>query len=160
MRARPCHRQRGLAVVELALLLPIMLFFMFAVAELGRVLYQYNALTKAVRDSAQYLARHGMIVGTQVLAPTPAQETTARNLVVYGTPAAGDTALVPGLSTGDVAITYQRLYGSGTDNAVTVTVNYGYQPLFDVLPDAFTALGGSVAGDQPVFTVQTRMRGV
>lgn len=152
--------QHGLAAVELALLLPIMLFFMFATAELGRALYQYNTLTKAARDSAQYLARHGMIVGTGVLDPTEAQESLARNLAVYGRPVVGDstTALLPGLNANAVGISYQRLYGSGSDNAVTVVVNYVYQPL--VLPSAFTLGGNSVTGDAATFTVQIRMRGV
>jgi Flp pilus assembly protein TadG len=165
MRAR--HRplalprqSRGLAAVELALLLPIMLFLMFGTAELGRVLYQYNTLTKSVRDAAQYLARAGMIVGTQVLSPTDAQEATAKNLVVYGSPAAGEAPLLPGLETDDVTISYQKLYGSGADNAVKVTVVYEYQALVGWLPDVFTLGGTSVVGGAPTLTAQIVMRGV
>jgi Flp pilus assembly protein TadG len=48
------HRHRGLAIVEFVIVLPILLLMLFAVAELGRAIFQYNTLTKAVRDSARY----------------------------------------------------------------------------------------------------------
>jgi hypothetical protein len=50
------HRHRGLAIVEFVIVLPILLLMLFAVAELGRALFQYNTLTKAVRDSARYFS--------------------------------------------------------------------------------------------------------
>lgn len=150
-------RQAGTAAVELALLLPLVAFMMFLVAESGRALYQYNTLNKSVRDAAQYLARYGMHIGTGVLAPTSAQETRARNLAVYGSPVAGTTPLLPGLKASNVAITYQRLYGSGADNAVTVTATYAYQPLFGVLASGFTQ-GSPLGAKQMVASI--RMRGV
>lgn len=152
--------QRGLAAVELALLMPTMLLTMYLTAEAGRALYQYNTLTKSVRDGAQYLARYGMIVGTQVLDPTDAQETRAKNLVVYGSPVAGDAGaeLLPGLSTDNVTLSYQRLYGSGSDNAVTVTVTYTYQPLYGSLAPGFTQ-GQDLLGSATL-VASIRMRGV
>jgi Flp pilus assembly protein TadG len=136
-------RQRGLAAVELALLTPVLLLAMFFTAEIARALYQYNTLTKSVRDGAQYLARYGVIVGTGVLAPTAAEETAARNLVAYGSPVAG-TALLPGLAPGDVNLAYAALYGPVNDT-VTVSIDYEYQPLFAVLPAAMTQ-GKNIAG--------------
>jgi len=160
MRARTegsPRRQHGTAAIELALLLPTVAFMMFLVAEAGRALYQYNALSKSVRDGAQYLARYGMQAGTGVLAPTDAQETTAKNLVVYGSPVEG-TALLPGLEEDQVTITYQRLYGAGTDNAVTVTATYPYQPLVGVLASGFTQASNPLGGTSMVASI--RMRGI
>jgi len=160
-RAAARHgRQGGLAAIELALMLPTVTFMMFLVAESGRALYQYNTLTKSVRDGAQYLARYGMQVGTGVLAPTDAQETTAQNLVIYGSPVAG-TRLLPVANTSTdlvVQITYQRLYGSGSDNAVTVSATYTYQPLFGVLASGFTQGSNILAG--ATMSASIRMRGV
>lgn len=122
------RRVRGFAAVELALLLPTFLFVMVATAEAGRALYQYNGLTKAVRDGAQYLARNGVDAGTGVLAPTGAHETVARALVVYGSPT-GTVALLPGMTTGQVGIAYEAVPAGGPTNYVTVTATYTFQPL-------------------------------
>lgn len=145
------RRVRGFAAVELALLLPTFLFVMVATAEAGRALYQYNGLTKAVRDGAQYIARYGVEAGTGVLAPTGAHETAARNLVVFGSPAAG-TALLPGMTTSQVAITYDAFPAGGATNFVTVTATYTFTPLGSNLLAAFgLAL-------PTTFTASTRMR--
>jgi Flp pilus assembly protein TadG len=149
------RRESGLAAVELALLVPVLLVAMFFTAEIARALYQYNTLTKSVRDGAQYLARYGVVVGIGVLAPSPDEETIARNLVVFGSPVAG-TALLPGLGTGDVTLTYEALYGAVNDT-VTVSVTYAYQPLFAALPDF--AQGNNVAGGTTL-TASLRMRGL
>jgi len=148
--------QRGLAAVELALLLPTLLVTMYFTAEVGRALYQYNTLTKAVRDGAQYLARYGMSAG--VLNPTDEQEARAQNLIVYGSAGAGATALLPGLSADDVVLTYEKLYGAESNNAVTVTVTYAYQPLYGALAPAFTQGQGLLGGVS--FVASLRVRGL
>ena len=50
------HRQRGLAIVEFAIVLPLLLLLSLATTELGRALYQQDTLNKAVRDGARHLA--------------------------------------------------------------------------------------------------------
>lgn len=121
-------RHRGLAAVELALLVPIFLFLVYGTAEFGRALYQYTTLTKAVRGAAQYLARNAVTAG--VVAPTGAQLTAARALAVYGQPVTGATALLPGLSTTDVTITPQTLAPSLTPNYIVVSASYSFQSAF------------------------------
>lgn len=54
-------RQKGVAVIELALILPVMLIVVFGITELGRALYQYNALVKATRDAVRYLAQQDLV---------------------------------------------------------------------------------------------------
>ena len=79
-------RQQGLAMVEFAIVLPLLLFLMFAAAEFGRALFQYNTLLKAVRDGARYMAQNAFLGdGTQINGDAP---TEAMNLVVYGSIAA------------------------------------------------------------------------
>jgi len=51
---------RGQSMVEFALILPMMLVVMFMITEFGRALYQYNALTTAVRAGA----RQGVVSGS------------------------------------------------------------------------------------------------
>jgi len=80
--------QSGAALVELALVIPFLLVMSMLVAEFGRAIYQYNTLTKSVRDATRYLTMQ-----------TPGTHTAeAKNLVVYGTTAAGSVALAPGLT--------------------------------------------------------------
>jgi Flp pilus assembly protein TadG len=52
------QKQRGLAMVEFAIVLPILLIILFMVAEIGRALYQYNTLSKAVGDAARHFSVH------------------------------------------------------------------------------------------------------
>jgi Flp pilus assembly protein TadG len=80
--------QRGVAIVEFALVLPVLLVLTFTVIEFGRALYQYNTLTKAVRDGARYLSMQ--MPNTNVA--------EAKNLMVFGNTAGTGNPLVLGLS--------------------------------------------------------------
>jgi Flp pilus assembly protein TadG len=53
-------RQGGVAAVELALILPIMLVLVFGITEIGRALYQYDGLVKATRGAVRYLAQQDL----------------------------------------------------------------------------------------------------
>lgn len=50
--------QKGQAVVELALVMPILVFFMLAIMEGGRIFAGYLELQNAARDGARYAAIH------------------------------------------------------------------------------------------------------
>lgn len=49
-------RQRGLAVVEFALVLTLLITLMAGIFEFGRAFWFYDALTKATRDGARLMA--------------------------------------------------------------------------------------------------------
>jgi len=51
-------KQKGVAAVELALVLIPMLILCFGITELGRALYQYNGMVKATRTGVRYLSQH------------------------------------------------------------------------------------------------------
>ena len=53
-------KQNGVAAIELALIIGPMVIALFGVTELGRALYQYNALVKATRTAARYLAQQDL----------------------------------------------------------------------------------------------------
>lgn len=160
MRRRPRiqHFRRhaqGLAAVELALLVPIFLFLMAGTAEFGRALYQFNTLSKSVRDGAQYLARYGVLTGTQILAPTDAQLAIAKNLVVYGQPVAGST-LLPGMTTSNVTIVAQTVAPSATANYIQITATFTFQSMFSGIIPGF----GVLAAAPGTFTATIRMKGL
>jgi Flp pilus assembly protein TadG len=115
--------QSGVALVEFALVLPLLLILTFIVTEYSRALYQYNTLAKSVRDAARYLSVHSP--GTKI--------TEAKNLVVYGNLAGTGTPLALGLTTSQVPdpVWNPPAGASPVINTVTVTVtNYTFIPLF------------------------------
>ncbi len=124
---RNSRHQRGLAMVEATIVLPLFLLLALGGAEFGRMLEQYNVINKQQQDGARYIsgrAKAGTtgLVGLDFNAPD-GNAYEAQNLVVYGnTAGAGDPVLV-GLSPDDVTIT-------ALPGHVQVTVEYGYTPIF------------------------------
>lgn len=116
MRAH--HRQQGVELVELALILPFLILLSMLVVEFGRALYEYNTVAKSVRDAVRYLS-------VQLPNTNCAQ---AQNLVVYGKTTAGTTPLARGLKTSAVTCSWQTAGTYPLINTVTVTVNsYRFQ---------------------------------
>lgn len=110
--------QRGVALVEFALILPFLLLLTFITTEFGRAMYQYNTIAKSVRDAARYLSIQ--LPNTHI--------SEARNLVVYGKLAAGagDQPLALGLTTSNVPTpTWQNAGATPIITTVTVEVS-GY----------------------------------
>jgi len=127
-------KQRGLAIVEFTIALPLLLFMLFIGAEMGRLLYQYNTLTKSAEDSARFLGRSlraGYRTGT-----VSTVLTNAENLVRYGTTQVISTTqpLIPGLQDASNPVTI--VTDPADPNSVVVTVTYTYEPLIfpDTLP--------------------------
>jgi Flp pilus assembly protein TadG len=120
---KPLKFQRGVAAVELGLLLVPLITLTFGVTEAGRAFYQYNALVKATRDATRFLSGQGP--------GDPNDVTTAKCLVVYGNTTCTGPTIVPGLTTNMVAICdssncadhKNQTTGSGAINLVTVTVS-------------------------------------
>jgi hypothetical protein len=115
------RREKGVALTEFALALPMLLIVMLPILEFGRAYYQYNTVAKSVRQAARYLSVR-----------TPGVDVDkARNIVVYGNPAGTGTPLVPGLSLSNVPTPTWSTTGSYPIlNTVTVTVTgYTFVPL-------------------------------
>ncbi len=124
--------QSGLASVEFAAILPIMLILMFITAELGRALYEYNTLTKMVRNGARYGAEYALN-GVQNASLSNELQTKIKNLVVNGTPSNNETSLLSGFTTEDVTV--EVLLGSGYDEPhVRVLATYRFVPMIGNIP--------------------------
>jgi Flp pilus assembly protein TadG len=143
IRPLPSARQRGSAVVELAIVISVMVALAFGVTELGRAIYQYNSLVKATRDAARYLSGQGP--------GDPADVTKAQCLAVYGNAGCTGSPLVPNLTTAMVSVcdsiscpgTHQnQATGSGVINLVTVTIS-GYTFNTMVPLSLFTSMAGN-----------------
>ena len=116
------NSQKGVALIEFALVLPLLLLLSLIVTEYGRALYQYNTLTKSVRDAVRYLSSKDP--GTGIA--------QAKNLVVYGNPMGTGTPLALGLTAAHVPDPVWQLTGaSPVINTVTIRItNYTFVPLF------------------------------
>jgi len=93
------NRQRGVAAVELGFILIPLMLIAFGITEVGRAMFQYEALTKSARSAARYL-------GTRTSSDVDVQ-TAARCLAVYGvaeSPCPGGTPVVPGLTIANVVV--------------------------------------------------------
>ena len=121
-------RQRGLALVETAITLPLLLFLMLAASEFTFAFVQHTTLTKAVRDGARYAAEEA-IDGTLTMNLTAALRDETRRLVVFGNKAGTGAPVVKNLSVNEVTVS------DVGGNNVEVNVNYPYTGILgSVLP--------------------------
>ncbi|MDQ1832048.1 TadE/TadG family type IV pilus assembly protein [Massilia scottii] len=114
-------RQQGVALVEFAFVLPLLLILSLVCAELGRAVYRYNTTAKTVRNAVRYLSVQ--TPGTHVV--------EARNMILYGNVAGTGTLLDPALTAANVpAPTWQTAGSDPLMNTVTVRVSgYQFRPL-------------------------------
>jgi len=115
--------ERGLQLVETAIVIPIFLMLFGATAEFGRYFYEYTTLAKAARVGTRYLSDVPVTAGS---------DAAAKNMVVYGNPAGTGSPIVTNLTTSNVVITRQ---GGVPILPETVTVSisgYTHQPIFDL----------------------------
>lgn len=136
-------RQKGTAIVEFALILPLLLLLTMITTEFGRAIYQYNTIVKSLRSATRYLSLQ-----------TPNTKTTeASKLVVFGNIAGTGSALVPGLTVANVATpTWQPAGSNPLMNTVTITVT-GYT-FHSLVTSAF----GVTFGDIPYGDISATMR--
>lgn len=123
-------KQSGVAAIELALIIGPMMIALFGVTELGRALYQYNALVKSARTAVRYLAQQDLDSLTAAERSAVYNKTVA--LAVCANLACGNKdPVVPGLAAGHVSLcdyltcaaTHKSvLTGQGTVDLVGVTI--------------------------------------
>jgi hypothetical protein len=125
------NQEGGASMAELAIMVPILILLLAAVADFGRFFQQYTTLAKSTRTAARYLSNH----------PFPENQAAARNLVVCGKlTCAGGDELVSGFSAANVCIE-----STGSPKIETVTVSiprtggagacaqpFNYQPFFNI----------------------------
>jgi Flp pilus assembly protein TadG len=116
-------RQHGTATIEFAIALPLLLFLMLATAEFGRILSQYNVLTKSVRNACRYATTKAAGGTTGTVSITPQLQTAVGNLVVTGNMNGSGSALLPGLVAGNVTVS------DAGNGFVSVFAAYTYQPM-------------------------------
>jgi len=136
-------RQGGVAIVEFALILPLLLLLTMITTEFGRAIYQYNAIVKSVRGAARYLS---------VQTPNT-RIAEAKNMVVFGNTTGTGPALIAGLTVSNVAApTWGTTGANPLINTVTITVS-GY-----TFHSMFASVFGITFGDIPFSAIKATMR--
>lgn len=131
LRQQPCRRTgRGIAAVEMALLLPVLVLLPTAAFDLGRALHQHERLCQTVRAAARHLSTGD--------AADPARQAQAVSLALYGRLQGTGAPVVPGLSASNVQI-LEPLSSPGVQliataagpvSLVTVSISgWRYEPL-------------------------------
>lgn len=129
MNRLPGKRQKGVAAIEFAILVPMMLLMVFGITEFGRAFYQYNTLVKSVRNGVRYLSTQGTGMGAD----------RAKCLAVHGNQNCTGPVLLPNLTLDMASVTYGTAsYGGGTLNLATLTIT-GY-PFVSSVNFSFGAL--------------------
>ena len=138
IRIQAVPTERGTAMIEFAIALPVLLLLLFATAELGRMIGQYNTLTKAVRNGVRYAASTASGGTFGLVNITPAVRSAVANLVATGSATGTGTPLLPGLSAANVTVTDA---GGGY---VSVSASYTYQPMMGATLPTF-GLGNPIS---------------
>ncbi|HET9527691.1 MAG TPA: TadE/TadG family type IV pilus assembly protein [Pyrinomonadaceae bacterium] len=118
--------ERGVQLLELAVVLPILLLLFAAVAEFGRYFYEYSTAAKGARLGVRYLA------SKSATSATTDWKSKAKNIVVYGNAEGSGEPILKGMTVDNVDIQY--LDGTtGVPDLVKVTIiNYQHESLFDL----------------------------
>lgn len=146
-------RSRGGASVEFALLLPFLLILTLGIFEISRAFMNYNLLNRQVRIASRYIADNLTVGSTGVLFISNDVAATARNLVIFGSPQAGTTPLLPDLQPGDIVI-----QATGTLEDVVVRANYEHAFLLGPVLDTLLAVTGGEFPDVVNLTASAVMR--
>ena len=124
------YRQRGVMSVEFIIVAPVILLLMLGISELGHAMYQYNTLTKAVRDGARYLSANATVGSTGTIIIDATDITETENLVVYGNAAGTGSPKVPSLAVNHITVS---CLGGGTAcpgvDHVVVAAQWPYQSI-------------------------------
>jgi len=138
------NKQRGLAIVEFAIVLPFLLVMTIMMAEIGFLMHQQISLSKSIQTGSQYLSVNATTGAGRVnITAQKIQDT--RNTVLYGNSAGIGTPVIDDLALQDINITCTNgVVPNGycaTNNGltpITLEVNYIYTPVLGELFDTVT----------------------
>jgi len=118
------RNERGMQLIEMAFIMPIMMILLGGLVELSYYFYTYATLARATRAGAGYIYTKAF---------TSTETTKAKNMVICGEldSCTGFSSIVPNLSAANVSVTLDSTVPN--DKTITVKVtNYSYTPLFNL----------------------------
>ncbi len=123
--------QKGVAAIEFAIVLPVLMIIVFGIIEFGLLMYDKQVITNASREGARIGISDAVVSDADIEAVV--DNYIANNLITFGsTPTSPVTTIVPGGDRTGMGMEF------GDDLAVTVTYNYD----FLILPGFVAGLAG------------------
>ena len=102
---RGLYARKGQSLLETVLLLPFLLLFLVGTIELGKIVYTYFALQKALYEIARLA---GTQQGINLCDSNDPLLTSAINTVLTGTSAGTGTPIIQGLAATDIQVQVER----------------------------------------------------
>jgi hypothetical protein len=124
--------ERGAAAVEMALVLPLLFVLGFGAVELARTMWQYQVVTKGVRDGVRYLTRVPVTCAGGVGTFNDGNDVVvAENLVKSGTKTAS-TPILPKYADADfdIDVTCSDDEELGEVRLIRMTVEFPFEEWF------------------------------
>jgi Flp pilus assembly protein TadG len=121
LRWRLGSRRNGSAVIEFAVGAGVLLTAFGGTFEFGYTLAEYNKLETAVAQGARYASM--VPYDSSTATPTAGFLSSVKNMVLYGMPAAGDSAIVHGLT--DANVHLNVVFANGVPSSMQVSIT-GY----------------------------------
>ena len=122
------REQRGMAAVEFAIVLPVLVLLIFGMIEFSTLLYDKGVITNASREGARAGIVHSPTGVSDAEIVNVVNNYCADNLITFGGPATPTTTI--------------SRPSSGSGEPLTVTVDYQYE--FLVLPNLVFGLTGPI----------------
>lgn len=157
LKSKQCFsktKQRGLAMIEFAIVLPFLLLVLVSTGEVGYLMHQQISLSKSVATGGRYISTNVTTGGRVRITAQTIQDT--RNAIKFGNIAGVGTPVLQDLDILDINITCTNGTANGNCNSaqgltpITIQVNYTYTPVlgevfdsvtgFDVFPRPMSAI--------------------
>jgi len=118
---RRLRNRKGSVMVEFAIRAGVLLSAFTGTFQFGYTFLQYDNLENAVARAARYASL--VPYDSASTTPSTAFRTAVQNMVLYGTPTAGSTPVLPNLATSNVNLTVT--FTNGIPSLMTVSIT-GY----------------------------------
>lgn len=131
MRPQRWRAIRGQALVEFALVFPILILMIFGIVDAGRLIYTYNTVANAARDGAR------VAIVNQSASTTGTCDTASTIASAIG--CAIESGLALGLTETDISVSYMDPTDTSTCTSLTigclaeVSVTGHFQPLTPIV---------------------------
>ncbi|AUW04137.1 TadE/TadG family type IV pilus assembly protein [Vibrio campbellii] len=144
-RIRSFQKQKALAVIEFIIALPVLLMLSVLIIDVCRAFIQYTEVNKALQNGARYalVDTYGTLDFSAI-----ADETSIKNVVVYGKPAGGGTPVIDHIEVSDITVTQP----TAATKQVTLSATYDYVPIFSSMPFSGASLQFSIGASTTMRT--------
>ncbi|MCL1144559.1 pilus assembly protein [Shewanella marinintestina] len=124
-------KQKGIAVIEFTLVLPILVLIIFLTVEFGRLLFQYSELTRMARSAGRFISNTA-IVNTTGNLPAVLSDTNCDFCIsnMKRVLLSGDTLNTSSNLTGLTASNISVVEFPADSGILVVNVSYDWTPLF------------------------------